>query len=304
MQTRLSGQTEVWAIRWPLPGGRIHCYRYQQWPDIATAPYCRTGGQLWKNNGNGTFTNIAAAVGYNARYMPGDNGQNMCMWNVVPEDYDNDGDDDIITRRNGTPRSLHLIENRIGQDNNWTAITLLAPQGVNKSCIGARVHVWAGGTSRMRDVYAGRGNASGQQPFALTFGLGSQTEIDSVTVVWPDAAGTRTTVVNPPVNRYLQITGTGLSVGHFAATRDSVAVLKCYPNPAKDFILLQLSNNARIERVLVYDATGRAMTGITGYDNSSVTWYCSIANLLPGHYFVQVVTEEGAVYGHSFMKME
>jgi hypothetical protein len=45
-------------------------------------------------------------------------------------------------------------------------------------------------------IYAGRGNASGQQPFALIFGLGSQTTINSVTVQWPDAAKSRTTVKN------------------------------------------------------------------------------------------------------------
>src|SRR5690606_4100460 len=49
-----------------------------------------------KNNGDGTFTDVAAAVGYNARYMAGDGGQTMCMWGNVPEDYDNDGDMDFF----------------------------------------------------------------------------------------------------------------------------------------------------------------------------------------------------------------
>ncbi len=411
----------------PMYGCSVVDWNNDGWPDIATAPYCRTSGQLWKNNGNGTFTNVAVATGYNARYMPGDNGQGLCMWNAVPEDFDNDGDmdffftlvhggndanegrsavalnggvdlnykltidrsittrnlpksthhgdydaswldmdndglmdlvmtqghyvpatdriyvfhqqqdhtlidissslglirpelmdmhslealdfdldgdDDIITRRNGIPRSLHLIENRIGQDNNWTAVTLQAPQGVNKSCIGARIYVWVGGAYRMRDVYAGRGNASGQQPFALIFGLGNQTEIDSIIVAWPDEAGTRTTVIDPPVNHYLQITGTGLAVGGQAASENNTIVLKCYPNPAKDFILLQLSDNEHIEKVRVYDVTGRSMTSVTGYNNSSATWYCSVTNLPPGHYFVQVVTEKGNTYSHSFVKVE
>src|SRR5690606_25052001 len=120
--------------------------------------------------------------------------------------------DDILYCRLADTRRMHLLENRIGQDNHWTAVHLQAPAGVNKSCIGARVYVWAEGKVRFREVYAGRGNGAGQQPFALIFGLGNNNTIDSIGVRWPDAGGTMTTVVAPPVNRYLEITGDGLVV--------------------------------------------------------------------------------------------
>jgi len=64
--------------------------------DIFTAPYCRTDGALYKNNGDGTFTDVAKEVGYNARAMQGDNGQNLCMWGAYPYDYDNDEDLDFF----------------------------------------------------------------------------------------------------------------------------------------------------------------------------------------------------------------
>ena len=66
------------------------------WPDIFTAPYCRTNGALYMNNGDGTFTDKAQEAGYNARAMPGDNGQALCMWGAYPMDYDNDEDLDFF----------------------------------------------------------------------------------------------------------------------------------------------------------------------------------------------------------------
>src|SRR5690606_11401194 len=121
-------------------------------------------------------------------------------------DYDLDGDDDVLYCRAGVPRDMQVLRNDIGQDNNWTGVTLYAPSGVNGSSIGARVYVWSGGVQRMREVYAGRGNGGGQQPFSLLFGLGSSSRIDSMRVVWPDKQGSVTTIHNPPVNEYLGIT--------------------------------------------------------------------------------------------------
>jgi hypothetical protein len=396
------------------------------WPDIATAPYCRTGGQLWKNNGDGTFSNVASAANYNARYMPGDNGQNLCMWSSVPEDYDNDGDmdfffslvhggtgasegrsvialnggagdnyrltmdrnlmdrknpqashlgdydgswfdldndglidlamaqghydtplprlyifrqdaghkltditddmglvrtetnnlhllealdydldgdDDILLCRDALPRPLHLVENRIGQDNNWTGMFLKPPIGVNGSCIGARIHVWAGGVKRMREVYAGRGNSSGQQPFAMLFGLGNEPKIDSISVQWPDAGGTITTIVNPPLNQYLEITATGLSVNGYRS-QEKMGALKIYPNPARDFVLMQLEGNTHPHVVAIYDILGRQMKEMVNNGGNESVTYCSVKDLPDGCYILTVTTRYGLVFSGSFIKSD
>ncbi len=408
----------------PMYGSSVVDWNNDGWPDIATAPYCRTRGQLLKNNGNGTFTNVAVQANYNAKYMQGYTGRDLCMWSAVPEDYDNDGDmdfffslvhggtgtnegrsamvlnggaannykltvdrelmtrhppmsvhqgdydaswfdldndglmdlamtqgtyetvtdrlyvfhqdgghhlsditgdlglftnelkdlhfvkamdydldgdDDLLICRNGQPRSLHLVENRIGQDNNWTGIQLRAPQGVNKSCIGARIYVWSGGVQRMREVYAGRGNAAGQQPFAMLFGLGSHAVIDSVTVVWPDATGRRTTVHNPPVNRYLEITANGLGVEGMQ-DKEKKTGLKLYPNPAQNFILVQLNNNDPVERVAIYDILGRSVGHVKDFPSGKVTVYCNTEHFLPGQYMVKVTSASGGLFSGVFMK--
>ena len=423
--TNVSAQAGITAPE-PMYGCSAVDWNNDGWPDIATAPYCRTEGQLWKNNGNGTFTNVAASAGYNAQYLPGDNGQPMCMWSAVPEDFDNDGDmdffftlvhggndagegrsavvvnggaannymltpdrsrlakrvpysshngdydgswfdldndglmdlamtqghytpatdrlfifhqdehhmftditgdldlilpeskdlhllevmdydldgdDDIIFCRNGQPRTLQLVENRIGQDNSWTAVQLRAPEGVNKSCIGARIYVWSGGVQRMREVYAGRGNASGQQPFAMVFGLGQHTVIDSVKVRWPDAQGSTTTVHRPPVNSYLEITSSGLSVPGAQQAQDAAPGLKLYPNPAKDFILVQISDNTAIARMEVYDVLGKRMP-VKLYDDNNGTRYCTVKGLPPAQYIMKVTAAGGATYTRTFVKEE
>ncbi len=423
--TNMSAQAGITQTE-PMYGCSVVDWNNDGWPDIATGPYCRTQGQLWKNNGNGTFTNVAISAGYNARYMQGDAGQNLCLWNPVPEDFDNDGDmdfffslvhggadanegrsamilnggaaegykltpdrsrmtrknpqsshlgdydaswfdldndglmdllmgqgyyspptdrlyvfhqsqdhsfmditgeiglvrtetrdihslevldydldgdDDMITCRDGQPRLFNLIENRIGQDNNWTGVSLRAPQGVNKSCIGARIYVWSGGVQRMREVYAGRGNNGGQQPFAMLFGLGSSTTIDSIKIAWPDAAGSVTVVKDPPVNQYLGITVNGLSVGDGQEVKGE-AMLKIYPNPAKDFILVQMSDNSAPHRISIYDMTGRLVETVPVDKTGEATRYCSVSFLPAGHYIVAVTGMTGAVYTQSFVKIK
>ena len=80
----------------PMYGVNITDWNNDGWQDIITSPYCRSGGSLFKNNKNGTFTDVAASVGYSAQLMGGDNGQALCQWEALPGDFDNDGDMDLL----------------------------------------------------------------------------------------------------------------------------------------------------------------------------------------------------------------
>lgn len=402
------------------------------WPDIATAPYCRDGGQLWKNNGDGTFTDVAGQVNYNSQEKGGDNGQNLCMWIAAPEDFDNDGDmdffialvhggndfgeghstivmnsgaandyklswdlnritwkspksshrgdydaswldwdndglmdlvmaqgnympatdrlyvlhqktdnsfmdvtqdmglitttpeshdlhllevmdydldgdDDLIFCRNGKPQNLELVENKIGQDNNWIGVKLKAPVNVNKSSIGARIFVWTNGVKRMREVYAGRGNQSGQQPFAMLFGLGQNTKVDSVKVRWTDKDNSYTVVNNPTINKYIEI---GPNVDgidpHLGIPKNELAQkdidLKLYPNPAHDFVLVQLTDNVVPEQVEIYNTLGQKMNQVKVYKNGMATWYCGIKELSAGTYILKITDNKQRTFTETFLK--
>ncbi len=94
--TDVSKASGVDKVSQPLYGMNVADWNNDGWPDVITAPYCRTGGSLWMNNGDGTFTDVASTAGYSARTRQGDNGQNLCQWEGMPADFDNDGDIDIL----------------------------------------------------------------------------------------------------------------------------------------------------------------------------------------------------------------
>lgn len=87
-------------LAYPMYGCSAFDWNNDRYPDIFTAPYCRSNGSAWRNNQDGTFTDVASEIGYNARYSPGDVDGNvpriMCQWGAYPYDYDNDGDLDIL----------------------------------------------------------------------------------------------------------------------------------------------------------------------------------------------------------------
>lgn len=94
--TDVSKQSNISSIRQPLYGVNACDWNNDGLPDVITSPYCRTDGSLWMNNGDGTFTDVAPAIGYSAHHLGGDNGQALCQWEGMPADFDNDGDFDIL----------------------------------------------------------------------------------------------------------------------------------------------------------------------------------------------------------------
>jgi hypothetical protein len=100
-------------------------------------------------------------------------------------DYDDDGDIDIAVNnlnaepfllRNDTPRGARR----------WLGLRLIGAGG-NRTAIGARATLRAGGALQVREVKSGSGYLS-QNDFRLHFGLGEVDRIDSVTVRWPGGA--------------------------------------------------------------------------------------------------------------------
>jgi len=412
----------------PLYGCQVTDWNNDRWPDILTSPYCRTGGTLWKNNGNGTYSDISAIAGYNARFMQGDNGQNLCNWIAAPEDFDNDGDMDlmlaqvhggndanegrstiVINEGPGTdyhlhwelnritwdaPKSSHhgdydiawfdfdndgledmslmqghyvpatdrlymfyqntdhtfadinselgfigdtlfssthatepldydldgdddlifakdnnlktyLIRNEIGNQNNWVSVKLIAPPGCNYNAIGARIFVYADSLVKMREVYAGRGNKCGQQPFIMVFGLGDHTAIDSIVVHWPDSLATVTVVKNPPINHLDTIDVNGYA--HIPEnTNDLPQNINLFPNPAHEHFVLQGINNYSLNSITtieIYDISGRKVNNFNYYKNNGTIAVFDISNLNNGVYITRINTKSGSVITKQFIKL-
>ena len=96
-------------------------------------------------------------------------------------DIDGDGDLDVVTTSNGGP--AHLFRNDGGNANRWIRLELVGRTS-NRSAIGAKVTVKAGGTVQERQLFPAKGYLSSVE-LPMTFGLGTADRVDSVEIRWP-----------------------------------------------------------------------------------------------------------------------
>lgn len=404
--TNVTSPFDIGVIQFPMYGSSAVDWNNDGWTDILTSPYCRSGGTLWRNNGNNTFSDVSTVRGYNAQTMTGDNGQDLCQWGAFPYDYDNDGDMDVlhvlvhggidpgegrttiaknlgpgnnytlqwdlnvlnrvfpqsshlgnmdatwldmdndmwvdlmVTETEYQPNSdraffyrqdsanllqditpdlglllvksphsvesfdfdldgdydlvmnrrlnnteLQILENNIGNQNNWIAVNPVAPAGVNANCIGARIVVHAGGVRQMREIHAGVGHFTGQQPFTPIFGLGAETTVDSIVVTWPSQLYPNSTAYNVPVN---QVFDFPLNPPTSAENMVQPARLVVWPNPS--------GGNVRIAGDLLrhpdlkwslQDIRGKQFS-VDPQPESAGVYSLQIENLPNGVYFITV----------------
>jgi hypothetical protein len=96
-------------------------------------------------------------------------------------DIDGDGDLDVILTANGGP--ARLLRNDGGNANGWIRLELVGRVS-NRDSIGARVTVRAGSLVQQAQLFPAKGYLSSVE-HALTFGLGGESQAESVRVVWP-----------------------------------------------------------------------------------------------------------------------
>ena len=396
----------------PMYGVNITDWNNDGHQDVATSPYCRHGGDFWKNEGDGTFAEISSRINYNAQNMPGDRGQDLCQWAADPSDYDNDGDvdfyislvhggsgigeghstlvenlgpdsnfktkwalgkiekeapkpphhgdfdadwfdinndgfvdlvtgqgtynpgkdriyffqqnanhefdeitkelkmvntfqqpnkiqvldydldgdDDVMVSAAGDNSRVTLLENTIGNQNNWVSLELIPPRDANKDAIGARVYVYADGMTRMRDVYAGEGNMGGQSPFILNFGVGSRT-IDSIRVRWPNESLSETFVTNPPMNQIVKINGQGIGGTAAARRKDQY---KVFPNPVEDVLHVALQERSGLQsgKIRILNLLGQKQLE-QSFSTIDRKFSLNVGHLNKGWYILHIVNNEG-----------
>jgi hypothetical protein len=115
-------------------------------------------------------------------------------------DLDGDGDLDVVLTANGGPARLLRNDNRTGH--HWLRLRLEGDgKRSNRSAIGAKVIVEAGGREQRREVAGARGYLS-QSELTLTFGLGTAARADRVTIHWPGRdAGPATVLTDVAADR-------------------------------------------------------------------------------------------------------
>jgi hypothetical protein len=131
---------------------------------------------VYRNLGNGRFEDITGSAGPALAVDRPARG-------LAVGDVDGDGRPEIvIVNMNSTPS---LLKNT-GPRRNFLSLTLTGTKS-NRSAIGARVTVEAGGRRQIDEVMSG-GSFYSQNDLALYFGLGSAAKVDRLEIRWPSGA--------------------------------------------------------------------------------------------------------------------
>jgi enediyne biosynthesis protein E4 len=130
--------------------------------------------QIFLNNGQGKFQDVAASTGDG--FIQPKVGRGLCY-----ADFDRDGDLDILMTTNNGPAYLYRNDQQTG---NHSIRFRLTGTKSNRDAIGAMVRVEHEGSTQERLVKGGSSYLS-QSELAVTFGLGKRDKIDRVTIEWP-----------------------------------------------------------------------------------------------------------------------
>jgi len=114
----------------------------------------------------------------------GDLSQPMVGRAVAYADIDGDGDLDLLITQNG--RRPALLRNEQQTGNHWLRIKLTGTKS-NRSAIGARLELTAGGFTQSRELFPARSYMA-QMELPVTFGLGSLDRVNSLKITWPDGS--------------------------------------------------------------------------------------------------------------------
>ncbi|HLY37229.1 MAG TPA: CRTAC1 family protein [Candidatus Binatia bacterium] len=144
---------------------------------------------LFRNNGDGTFTDVAWVDGADRV----EDGRGL---SVV--DLDGDGRVDLVIRNYRQPA---VVLHNVGPARHWLELQLVGVRS-NRDAVGARVRVQTAAGWQTREVHAGSGYLSGSS-LVQHFGLGDERRASAVEISWP--SGVRTTLRDVAADRRYRI---------------------------------------------------------------------------------------------------
>ena len=155
---------------------------------------------LYRNNGDGTFSDVSAAAGSGITTVASSRGLAIGdLWNTGQLSA-------VISNMNSTPS---LLKNEQTYANHWIAFKTVGIKS-NHDGIGARITLKAGKRVLVEEVRSGSSYYS-QNDMRVHFGLGAATKLDSVEIRWPSGLTER--FDNVKVDQFNTVTeGTGVAV--------------------------------------------------------------------------------------------
>jgi tetratricopeptide (TPR) repeat protein len=152
-------------------------YDNDGWVDLVAVGETKDGKgevRLFRNLGADGFKDVTADVGLDKIQLKEPRA-------IITGDYDGDGATDLLITQNHGPAVL--LRNEGGNQNHWLRLSLKGLAD-NKSAIGTKVEVFAGG-NRQKFEIAGSSGYLGQNSTDIVVGLGDAKEADVVRMLWP-----------------------------------------------------------------------------------------------------------------------
>jgi hypothetical protein len=147
---------------------------------------------LYRNLGDGRFADISENAGPGVRERHSARG-------AAFGDYDNDGLIEVLIDNQNEPPSLLKQASR--PPNHWVLVKLTGSRS-NRSALGAKVKLTAGGRAQFDEVRSG-GSYLSQNDLRLHFGLGQAPRVDRIEIEWP--SGAHQALLDVPADRIILI---------------------------------------------------------------------------------------------------
>ncbi|TLU91595.1 VCBS repeat-containing protein [Dyadobacter sediminis] len=147
---------------------------------------------LFRNNKNLTFTNVADKWG---------TGDISSSGGAAYSDLDNDGDLDLIVNNINKPAFIYQNDGDKLLNNNFLKIKLNGA-GNNTLGLGSKITIYQKGKKQYLEQMPTRGYQSSVSP-VLHFGLGKESAIDSLIIVW--LGGKQQKITAPKINQLLTL---------------------------------------------------------------------------------------------------
>ena len=260
------------------------------WQDLFVANGNVTTGQflqtvfddpdkMFKNNGDGTFTDATNATGF---------GGITKSRGAVYADFDKDGDLDLFISTiniDSTVTDRNLVyRNNQSTGNHYLQVK---PIGVlsNRDAVGTHARIVVGGESWITELNCGSSYASSNQKI-LHFGLGSNTVVDSLILIFP--SGIEQTLVQVAGDQTIEIFE-DITIGF--DTRDvEVDAFISYGRYGEVYY-----NGSGNSQLAILDSRGRVLNSIstTGGLNQQAEIDLN-QNLASGFYFVNIRTADAS----------
>jgi hypothetical protein len=271
-------------------------YNNDGWLDIFVSnhDFYTYSNQMYRNNGNGTFTDVGEPLGLSGQ-MIGD------YFGTAWGDFDLDGDADLFSV--GHIDTYNLMRNDMGDTMpaHYAVVELVGTQS-NRDAIGTRVSADIGSMVLTRFVGAGEGMHDFHS-FPVELGLYDRTSIQSLEISWP--SGLVETYESVDADCYLTaVEGDSL---YTPVARESWLqthrrpALACSPSPSCGPFTVMFEGPVGADALVsVFDLSGRRIAvlfdGALSGDVVTTTWSCgdgSGVEVPPGVYVVRMDTPLG-----------